>query len=135
MQFVGLGTRHAVEFGVGDGDRAKSGQSGNQGFVFVSKRLREARVDENCAMRARGTKGSRDENSGRRVGSKMRGAVDTHRNALAGGHGAGSDFEGGAQVILLEARADGERQFLSDDEADKARVAHKIEMDEACKGQ
>jgi hypothetical protein len=31
--------------------------------------------------------------------------------------------------------ADGERQFLSDDEADKARVAHKIEMDEACKGQ
>jgi hypothetical protein len=30
---------------------------------------------------------------------------------------------------------DGERQFLSDDEADKARVAHKIEMDEACKGQ
>src|SRR6202041_820994 len=46
MQFVGLGTRHAVEFGVGDGDRAKSGQSGNQGFVFVSKRLREARVDE-----------------------------------------------------------------------------------------
>jgi len=41
----------------------------------------------------------------------MRGAVDTHRNALAGGHGAGSDFEGGAQVILLEARADGERQF------------------------
>jgi hypothetical protein len=31
--------------------------------------------------------------------------------------------------------ADGERQFLSDDEADKARVAHKLEMDEACKGQ
>src|ERR1700733_5890900 len=31
--------------------------------------------------------------------------------------------------------ADGERQFLSDDEADKARVAHKVEMDEACKGQ
>jgi len=30
---------------------------------------------------------------------------------------------------------DGERQFLSDDEADKARVAHKIEMDAACKGQ
>jgi hypothetical protein len=31
--------------------------------------------------------------------------------------------------------ADGERQFLSDDDADKARVAHKIEMDAACKGQ
>ena len=31
--------------------------------------------------------------------------------------------------------ADGERQFLSDDEAEKARVAHKLEMDEACKGQ
>jgi hypothetical protein len=31
--------------------------------------------------------------------------------------------------------ADGERQFLSDDEAEKSRVAHKIEMDEACKGQ
>jgi hypothetical protein len=31
--------------------------------------------------------------------------------------------------------ADGERQFLSDDEADKARVAHKVEMDAACKGQ
>ncbi len=28
---------------------------------------------------------------------------------------------------------DGQRQFLSDDEADKARVAHKVEMDEACK--
>lgn len=28
---------------------------------------------------------------------------------------------------------DGQRQFLSDDEADKARVSHKVEMDEACK--
>jgi hypothetical protein len=31
--------------------------------------------------------------------------------------------------------ADGERQFLSDDDAEKSRVAHKVEMDEACKGQ
>ena len=30
---------------------------------------------------------------------------------------------------------DGERQFLSDDDAEKSRVAHKVEMDEACKGQ
>jgi hypothetical protein len=28
---------------------------------------------------------------------------------------------------------DGERQFLSDDDADKERVAHKLEMDAACK--
>jgi hypothetical protein len=30
VQFVGLSTGHAVQLGIGDGDRAKSGQSGDQ---------------------------------------------------------------------------------------------------------
>src|SRR3984885_4820653 len=111
MQFVGRGAAHAVECGVGDGDCAEPSQSGDQGFVFLSKRLREARVDENCAMRARGTKGSRDENSGRRVGSKMRGAVDTDGNAFARGHGARRDLKRRAQVILLKSRAYAEREL------------------------
>ncbi len=111
MQFVSLSARHAVEFGVGDGDRAKSSQSGNEGFVFLSERLREARVDENCAMRARGAEGRGDENPGRRIGSKMRCAVDAYRDTLARGHGASGDLEGRAQVILLETSADGCREF------------------------
>ena len=40
----------------------------------------------------------------------MRGAVDAHRNAFAGGDGAGGDLQRGAQLVLLETRADGERE-------------------------
>ncbi|MFI4866124.1 MAG: DUF4124 domain-containing protein [Steroidobacterales bacterium] len=36
---------------------------------------------------------------------------------------------------IYKTGADGEREFLSDDEADKARVANKLEMETACKGQ
>lgn len=36
---------------------------------------------------------------------------------------------------LYKAAADGSREYLSDDEADKQRLANKVEMDEACKGQ
>ena len=110
VEFVGLGTSHAVQLGVGDGDRAKAGQGGNQGFVFGSERVGETRVDENCTVRARGTKGRGDENSGRRVFSEMRSAVDADRNTLAGGHGAGRDLERRAQVVVLETRTDGERK-------------------------
>jgi hypothetical protein len=35
---------------------------------------------------------------------------------------------------IYKTGADGEREFLSDDEADKARVANKVEMESACKG-
>ena len=35
-------------------------------------------------------------------------SVDAHGNALASGDGAGGDLERGAEVILLETRADGE---------------------------
>jgi Domain of unknown function (DUF4124) len=35
---------------------------------------------------------------------------------------------------IYKAGPDGAREFLSDDEADKARVANKLEMDAACKG-
>ncbi len=107
VEFAGLGTGHAVQLGVGDGDRAKAGQGGNQGFVFVGEGAGETRVDENCTVRARGAKGRRDENSGRRIFSEMRSVVDAHRNALAGGDGAGRDLERRAQVVLLETRADG----------------------------
>ena len=65
VEFVGLGTGHAVQLGIGDGDRAKAGQSGNQGFVFVSEGVGETGVDQNRAVRARGAKGRRDQNSGR----------------------------------------------------------------------
>jgi len=36
---------------------------------------------------------------------------------------------------LYRTAADGSREYLSDDEADKQRLANKVEMDEACKGQ
>jgi hypothetical protein len=36
---------------------------------------------------------------------------------------------------IYKTGADGEREFLSDDEAEKTRVANKLEMDTACKGQ
>jgi Domain of unknown function (DUF4124) len=36
---------------------------------------------------------------------------------------------------IYKTGADGEREFLSDDEADKARVANKLAMETACKGQ
>ena len=107
VEFVGLGTRHAVQLGVGDGDRPKAGQGRNQGFVFLGKRVGGTGVDENCALRARGTKGRRHQNSGRRIFSEVRGAVDAHRNALAGGDGASGDLDRRAQVVLLETRADG----------------------------
>ena len=38
----------------------------------------------------------------------MRGAVDAHRNALAGGDGTGRDLQRRAKVVLLETRTDGE---------------------------
>ena len=60
VQFVGLGTRHAVQLGVGDGDRAKAGQGGNQGFVFLGEGVAGTRVNQNRAVRARGAKGRRD---------------------------------------------------------------------------
>ena len=113
VQFVGLGAGHAVQLGVGDGDRAKSGQGGNQDFVFLGEGVGETGVNQNCAVRARGAKGRRDENSGRRIFSEMRGAVDAHRNALAGGDGAGGDLERRAQVVLLETRTDGEGELGS----------------------
>ncbi len=113
MEFVGLGTGHAVQLGVGDGNRAEAGQGGNQGFVFVSERIGETGVNQNRAVRARGAKGCRDENSRRRVFSKMRSAVDTHRNALAGGDRASGDLERRAQVALLETRADGKSELGS----------------------
>ena len=107
VQFVGLGTGHAVQLGIGDGDRAKTGQGGDQGSVFLGKRVGETGVDENCTVRARGAEGRRDENSGRRIFSEMRGAVDAHRNALAGGDGASGDLERRAEVVLLKTRTDG----------------------------
>ena len=110
VQFVGLGTRHAVQLGVGDGDRAEAGQRGNQSFIFLSKWVSGVRVNQNRTVRARGAKGCRDENSGRRVFSKMRGAVDAHRNTLAGGDGAGGDLERRAEVVLFETRTDGESE-------------------------
>ena len=36
---------------------------------------------------------------------------------------------------LFKTAADGSREFLSDDEAVKQRLAYKVEMDTACKGQ
>jgi len=36
---------------------------------------------------------------------------------------------------IYKTGANGEREFLSDDEADKARLANKLEMETACKGQ
>ena len=38
----------------------------------------------------------------------MGGAVDAHRNAFAGGDGAGGDLQRRAQLVLLETRTDGE---------------------------
>ena len=108
VQFVSLGTRHAVQLGVGDGNRAKAGQGGDQGFVFLGERVGGTGIDQNRTVRARGAKGRRDQNSGRRIFSEMRGAVDAHRNALAGGDGAGGDLERRAELVLLETRADGE---------------------------
>jgi hypothetical protein len=35
---------------------------------------------------------------------------------------------------IYKTGTDGEREFLSDDEADKARVTNKVEMETACKG-
>ena len=79
VQFVGLSARHAVQLGVGDGHRAKTGEGGDQGFVFLGKGVAGARVNQNRTMRARGAKGRCDEHSGRRVFSKMRSAVDAYR--------------------------------------------------------
>ena len=67
-------------------------------------------VDENGAVGARGAKRNRDENSGRRIFSEMRAAVDAHRNALAGGNGAGGDLKRRAEIVLLETGADGESE-------------------------
>ncbi|MGH8230764.1 MAG: DUF4124 domain-containing protein [Steroidobacteraceae bacterium] len=36
---------------------------------------------------------------------------------------------------IFKAGPNGERQFLSDDEAEKQRLSNKVAMDEACKGQ
>jgi hypothetical protein len=36
---------------------------------------------------------------------------------------------------IYKTGADGAREFLTDDEADKARLANKLEMESACKGQ
>ena len=106
VEFMGLGAGHAVQLGVGDGDRAKSRQGRNQGFVFLSEGVAEAGIDQNGALGAGGAKGRGDENSRGRIVSEMRGAVDAYGDALAGGDGAGGDFEGGAEVVVLETRTD-----------------------------
>src|ERR1700693_3413278 len=83
VEFVGLGACHSVQLSVGDRHRAKAGQGGDQSLVFLRKGARVAGIDENRSVRARGAKGSRDENSGRRIFSKMGRPVDAHCNALA----------------------------------------------------
>ncbi len=75
--------------------------------------LVETGIDQNRAVRARGAKGRGDENSGRRIFSEMRSAVDADRDALAGGDGAGGDLERRAEVVLLETRTDGESKLRS----------------------
>src|SRR6266436_8403893 len=40
----------------------------------------------------------------------MRGTVDAHGNAFAGDDGAGGDLERGSEVVLLEARTDGDSE-------------------------
>ena len=94
VELMGLGAGHAVEFGVGHGDSAKSGQSGNQGFVFLGKGDGGAGINQDRAVGARGSKGRGDEDSGQRVISEMRSTVDAHGNALASGDGADGDLEG-----------------------------------------
>jgi len=49
---------------------------------------------------------------------------------------ATDNYNGSVQARrIYKTGADGEREFLSDDEADKARVANKLEMETACKAQ
>src|SRR5260370_33746559 len=61
-------------------------------------------------MRAGGAKGRRDENAGRRIFSEMRGSVDAHGNAFAGDDGAGGDLKRGSEVVLREARTNGDSE-------------------------
>jgi hypothetical protein len=49
---------------------------------------------------------------------------------------ATDNYNGSVQARrIYKTGAGGEREFLSDDEADKARVANKLEMETACKAQ
>ena len=72
VEFVSLGTRHTVQLGIGHCHRAKAGQGRDQRLVFLSERLRGARINQNRTVRARGAKGRCDENSVGRIFPKMR---------------------------------------------------------------
>ena len=52
VQLMGLSAGHAIQLGVGNRNGPKSSEGGDQGFVFLSEGFSEARIDQNCAVRA-----------------------------------------------------------------------------------
>ena len=52
VEFVGLGTRHSVQLGIGHGYRAKAGEGRDQRLVFLRERLRGTGINQNRAVRA-----------------------------------------------------------------------------------
>ena len=110
MQFLRLSASHPIELGVGNGNGAKPGQSGNQGRLLVRKWRCPPRIHEDGAVGTRGAKGGGDQNSRSFVLSQMGSAVNAGGDALSGADGALGNCNRGVQIILAVAGSNRVRQ-------------------------
>ena len=85
MQFMGLFPGGGVELGIGDGDRPKTGNRGNQRFFFPTKNAFVAGIYQDCPLGERSSKRSRNQHTRRnQVAESVAGGINGDADRLAG---------------------------------------------------
>ena len=102
VEFVRLGMRGGVQFGVRHGDGAKSGDRRHQRFFFGRENAVLPRVDQDRALRARSAKRSRNQHPGRnQIAQRVHVGADGNRDRLSGGDGALRQIGGEADGLAV----------------------------------
>ena len=107
VQFAGLRARSRLELDIGSEHRGEAGEHGDRGLFLRCEGAQDAGIGENRACGTRGTNGGGDQSARGRAVAEVRSTVDVDGDALAGGDGTVRNLNGGAQIVVGGARADG----------------------------
>ena len=108
VQFVGLGARGGIKLGVRDGDRAKTGNGGNQRFLLPAESAPLPGVHEDGTLSLGGAKRRGHQHPRRdHISQRMRGWINSNANGLAGGNGTHRQVSREVQPLAVVASPHG----------------------------